>query len=295
MKKIFNGTTLMLLTCMIWGSNFVFAKMALSGTSPYMYNFLRYGIGSIILIIIFKDHLKNLNRDLIKDSLLLAIFTFISSTLFTLALKELPASEVGAYRAIQVPLIPFIAHFILKEKLSLKNVFAAIMAFIGLVILNYTGSGFNMSYSVLLVLLSALFYSLYIVFTERDVNKEDAMALAIVQSSLIAIFGLIAVVSRGELSTISSITNYSLIGILTSAFLVNSLSYVTQCMAQQRISASDTGIISSTSPLFSILLAVILLGETLTINQAIGSAIIISSVMVANSHFEFHRKHIKHH
>jgi len=294
MNKNMFGKILMLITCFIWATNFTFSKIALLGMNEYTYNSLRFLIGAVILTVIFRKHLIGLDKKIIGHGIFLGAFLFAASIFVSLSLNLLSASESSIYVGVEIPMIPFIAMFVLKDKLSVQKVISAMLAFYGIFVMNFDGGSFTFNEGLIYALLAALCYSFHIIFTSKYVAKEDAVALVTIQGYAVAAYAFIAnFIATGSLVTMYNTDMSVIVNLLMAAILINGVSYVLQTNAQKHISASDTGIITSLIPVFGVVIAVITLKENLDPKTYMGMAYIIGAIIIANLHFEAHRKHIK--
>lgn len=290
MNKI-KGSQLMFITCFIWGANYSMTKIALSGTSTYVFNFLRFLIGAFLLSIVFKDHFKNFDLEIFKNSLVLSLLLFSGATFTAIAINQTTASQVSIYRALQIPIIPFIAYILLKEKLYVKNFFIAFLCFAGIYIMN--GSTFILSNGSFLAIIAAISFALHVVFTEKYVDKDDVVLLLIIQSYITAFFSLM-IAHMSSTLIFSTISNKIWFFIILTALLTNALANLMQFLAQKKITATKTGIISATTPVFAMLIAFIFVGETISFIQILGAIFIFAAIAISKIHFKLHTKHIKH-
>lgn len=70
MEKNIQGSLLLLIAALIWGSSFIVMKSAVDFLTPAVLLFLRFSLAAILLSLIFIKKIKNLNFQQIKGCLL---------------------------------------------------------------------------------------------------------------------------------------------------------------------------------------------------------------------------------
>lgn len=70
MEKNIQGSLLLLIAALIWGSSFIVMKSAVDFLTPAVLLFLRFSLAAILLSLIFIKKIKNLNFQQIKGGLL---------------------------------------------------------------------------------------------------------------------------------------------------------------------------------------------------------------------------------
>jgi len=285
----------MLLTVFIWGAGFPLAKYVLGTMSPYTFNAIRFGIGSVILSIIFRKHIKSIDKKIVIDALILGLFIFFGSILCASGLQRLTSVEGSIYLGLQIPFVPVLAFFLIKEKVSMQKIVAILIAFFGIIAMNNTGSGISLSFGAVLAILSALMYALQMVYIEKCVEAEDTYALVIMQGVFVSIFAFASnIIINKEVMTITKAFNVNhLIAILVIGLIVNAGSYLFQGIAQKTITATDAAIITAFTPIFGVVSGIIILGEKLSIGLLYGMLYIVGATIVANLHITHAKKHAK--
>ncbi|RZN83659.1 MAG: DMT family transporter [Winogradskyella sp.] len=163
-----------------------------------------------------------------------------------------------------------------KNKLDPVHIFLGILVLIGIYIL---APDFDLENSqlqgLLFGLLSALCYALRLLLLKKEVKKYNGTMLMFFQVAIMTVI-LAPVLFFMDSSNISTQYPYILLlALLTTAIghtmFVNSLKY---------FKASTASIISSTQPIFGIIIAYFFLNEIPTTNTFIGGSLILATVII---------------
>jgi len=197
------------------------------------------------------------------------LFAFYSIELIDASLAAL---VVYAYPAITIILLQVFC----GEKAGIGKYFSIAVTFVGLVFVlkawNTTASGIDLK-GVGYGLLAAFFYSVYNILNERKIKKISPIkVVTMCMISAAIIFGL----SIGIRPYPESIEVWLIA--LTLAFASTFVPFVCYGYSIKHIGASKTALVSSIGPIFTVIWAYIILGETLDGLQFFGMALIICGI-----------------
>ena len=209
-------------TVCLWASAFVYTSVALEYFSPLSLGFVRYGIASLILIIVGLVKRVGLpkRRD-IGIFLLLGLFGFaLFITLFNIGMATISAS-LGSIIIATAPIFTALASLLfLKEMLSKLQWVAVFIEFCGILILNFPKGAFTFNIGIVWVLAAALSFSGYNLLM-RKISKSytplQATIYCIVSGTIF--LGIFAPSAIRELKTanLSTILVAIELGLLPSA------------------------------------------------------------------------------
>ncbi len=128
-------------------------------------------------------------------------------------------------------------------------------------------------------LLSALFASLTAIFTKVGMAGVNSNLATAIRSLVILFVAWGSVLARGEASGLQTLSKQNLIFLIISG-LATGLSWIFYFKALQIGNVSQVAPIDKLSVALTIMLAVIFLGEALTIKTAIGAGLIIAGTVV---------------
>lgn len=207
-----------------------------------------------------------------------ALFAVTAGMAF-LALERVPAS-LFTVLIYSYPALVALMSLFMGERLALVGWVALGLTLIGVILtvpdLGAEGGGDLLG--VLFTLGNALTYSTYIVISNRLLRGQTALLNAstwsITGSFLVLIFVMLII----GLKDPGSIEAWlALIGL---AVISTVLSISTFYAGMNRVGAPRAAIISTVEPVLTLILASLLIGETLQLPQVIGAALILSSVLL---------------
>ncbi|MDQ0268315.1 DMT family transporter [Cytobacillus purgationiresistens] len=272
------ATILLVVVNFFWGLSYIFMKMGLDSLQTFNLVALRCIIAFLIAGLIFYKYLLRISIQAVLASTVLGFLLFTVFSFVTFGLSMTKASNAGFLLSLTVVFVPVIQSILLKSLPSLP-------IRIGL-LLTITGIGFMTLNSTLslnpgdvLCVISALAYAIHILVIEKVTKKHEAIAIGVLQ---LGIAGFIAFIFSLIFETPSLPSNYDAwIAILGLAILCSAFGFVCQAVAQKHTTPTQTGLMFSLEPIFAAMLAVIILGESLSIKDFTGASIIIIGVLVA--------------
>jgi len=128
-------------------------------------------------------------------------------------------------------------------------------------------------------LLAALFASLTAIFAKIGIAHVNSNLATAIRSIVILIIAWGIVFARGEEKGISSLSKHSLLFLVISG-IATGLSWIFYFKALQMGNVSQVASIDKLSLALTIILAIIFLGENLTLKTAIGALLIIAGTFV---------------
>lgn len=290
------GSFLALLATVIWAGNFIAAKILVTELSPDEVNFIRWFFSSLLMIPISYPYFKKNWQAVKRNFLLLFAYgffgIFIGNLVFHYAPKTASAVDMTILMSISPILVMLFSWFFFKEYISRKNTIGSLVAFFGVVTLVTNGHYFDIisigfTPGHFLVLIAAICFALY--SSCLRLFKEDIHITVFLQiifsigafcSAIMLFFQAPPISSSISLQAISSILYLSIASSLIAFFAWNE--------AIRRIGAVKTGIIYYTIPVFGVLLAVIILGESVSSVQLLGGALVFFGVIICTTIKEKH-------
>lgn len=294
MKKISDntiGVCIALLAIFLFSSKAILVKIIYQHQIPTLHVLLLRMVFALpfyigILTINKPEKNNNLNQ---KDYLWLLIFGimgyYIASFFDFNGLKYLSASLERIILFVYPTLVVIISAIFLKNKITKQQIVAIGITYIGVFITFaseltithtdkvYLGAGF--------IFMSALTYAIYLVGSSWLIPKFGTVRF----TSLAMIIACSAVILHYTLTDRTPIFNHpNIIYIycfLMAIFCTVIPSYLVS-FAIKKLGASKFSILGSVGPVFTISLAVIFLGESITFIQSIGVIIVIIGVRIVS-------------
>ena len=253
-----------------WGLSFIVMKDAIQRQSVNNFLFTRFALAVIVMILIRPQTIKLFNRDLLQRGGLAGIFLGLGYIAQTLGLERTGAAITGFVTGLYVVLTPLIASIVLKEKITKFTWFCIAVATFGLGLLSIRG--FSVGIGEMFVLASAVLFAAHIIALSKWSSGRDVYAMTVIQLTMCAILAGLA----------SAVEGYSLppdrgvwsVVIFTAVF-ATAVAFIVQTWSQAHMSATKVAVILTMEVVFAALFAILLGGERLTLQTAIGGILVV--------------------
>lgn len=260
----------------------ILAKLAYKGgANPINTLALRFTFASIILFIYIKT--KKLSLRVSKEQIKLILFMGVigysmTSILLFIAYNYIDVGIAGMILHTYPLMVMILSIIIYKEKVKLKKFLYLMVTTIGVFIMLDIKVGSINTIGVVLVLLSALCYAIYVLGASNDkVKNIDSYVMTFYISIISAIVGSTTGIVTNSFN--NPINFYGIISILLIAFISTVVALMAFLKGVKLIGPTNSAIFSALEPIVSLVLGVIILGESISFKIIIGSTIIILAMI----------------
>ncbi len=273
------GLVLIIISAASFGVMPIFARLAYNaGAEPITVLFLRFTIAAIVMNLIMILRRTAYPRGLVLlELILLGAIAYVGESLaYFLALKMASAGLVALLLYIYPALVTALSAVFLKEHLTRVKIVALFIALSGTALtLRISGGGSLMG--ILLGIAAAVDYAIYILLGSRIVRRSGPMAstTVIITSTAGVYVGIVAI--HG---TTYPTTSTGWIAIIAIALISTVLAFVTFFAGLKRIGPTTTSTLSTFEPIVAVVLAAIVLGETISPIQILGGILILAAVVL---------------
>jgi drug/metabolite transporter (DMT)-like permease len=137
---------------LIWGSTYLFIKMAVAGFPPYLMVGVRFTVGGLLLLLfaLARGRLRPLPplRSVLAAMLLGTLFMVGANGLVTVAEQKVDSYLVALVMAAVPLLVAFFDRFLFRKTVSWLRLGGIVVGVIGVILLLYNGSSIQASLSV---------------------------------------------------------------------------------------------------------------------------------------------------
>ena len=284
---------IMILATLFWAGAFIAGKLGVSSFTPIQLSFFRFLFSVIILFpILLKKNPDNwkVKKEDFKDFLFLGIIGMIGyHLLFFAALKYTLAYKAAMINAINPLLTTFLAGLLLKEKIKARKIILLIIALIGVVltIINWklvNLINLDINKGDLIMSGAMLCWVVYGIYVKKVIHKYGAIKLT-TYTMITAIIILLPIVTIDIINNGLVLDQFKpWLGILYMAIFASVYGYTAQQYAIMHIGASNSSMFINLVPVFSMILAVLILKEEILPLNLISAAMIIGAVTL-NGYF----------
>jgi len=303
---------LLLITAVIWGFAFVAQRMGMDHIGPFLFNGIRFALGALTLVLVLRmrewmkmrrgeeenrgigeegkrgggeettasDQRLTTNDYRLKTiipGLLLGLILFAGASFQQVGIVYTTAGNAGFITGLYIILVPIFGVFS-GQKAGWNLWSGALLGAIGLYLLSVTGD-FGISKGDLLVLLSAVFWAVHVLYTGWLAPRNSAIRLAITQYTVCSVLSLFFAFIF-ESNTFAGIYD-AIYPILYGGILSVGIAYTLQIVAQKKAPPSHAAIIMSLEAVFAVIGGMIILSETMTERKWIGCALMLCGMIMA--------------
>lgn len=281
---------LMILSTMFWAGAFVAGKFSVGQFSPVTISFFRFLIAtSIIFPIMIKieKHRWKLGK---KDLLTVVFIGFIGMVgyhmFFYTALKYTTAINASVIGAMSPLVMNVVSVFFLKSKLGWKRLGAILLSLTGVILIitngnigEFVNGGFNPG--DFLMMIAVLCWVAYGIMSKKVM--ENYSPLIITAYSFLTAAVILFPFALADLGTgyLAKTTLSGWMAIVYMAIFPSVIGYLVQQVAFKKLGTGKTMMFVNLVPVFSIVLAVIFLGETISLLKIGFALMIIAGVYIS--------------
>ena len=271
-----------------WGLSFVATKIALQSFSPFCLIFFRFFTAALFFIVLlWRTGFPSLTKKTLKSLLLLALMQPGLYFLFeTFGLQYTSATKTSLIIATIPVVVLVLSAFFLKERLRPINTIGVIVSLAGVALLVFGGRPETTLQGMLigdmLIFGAVIAASVYMIMTRR--LGESLSSLQITGMQIIFGAMLFFPLFLWDLPHLDwqSVTQDSLMALIVLTIFATIGAFLCYNFALTRIPAAQAAVCINGIPLVTAFGAWILLGETLTLMQFFGGALVLVAVFLAN-------------
>ncbi len=289
MNKKYFGHLSAIITIVIWGTTFISTKLLLKCFQPIEILFFRFVIGLLVLFIVYPKQMKVTN---LKREFTFALAGLCGITLYYLleniALTYTTASAVGVIISTAPFFTAILSCFVSKkrETLSFKFFIGFVISMIGICIISFENSSFEMEPTGdILAVIAAFVWALYSVLSK----KISSFGYNTIQTTrrifLYGILFMIPFLFINDFSLdISGLTEKSnLLNMLFLGIGASALCFVSWNFAVKSLGAVKTSVYIYLVPIITVVASVLTLKEQHTLVSVIGVFLTLFGLVFSQS------------
>lgn len=244
--------------------------------------FYRFSLAFVLMGIVLWVRGENLfvtRRELAVVTLLGLLFSASSLTLY-LSFHYIEAGVASTILFVYPVITAAIMAVFFKEKITWNTVVSILLAMVGVVLLYWTGSTGRLSTAgVVLVLISALTYAVYIVTVDRARLSLSAFKINFYVLFYCALSMVVySLVSGQPLMWPPTAESWFYVGWL--ALVPAILALVLMVYAAKYVGSTTTAVLGALEPLTAVVLGIVVFGESFSARLAVGIVFVLSAVVV---------------
>lgn len=265
---------LLLLVSILWGSAFVFQRIAGEQGVVYFFNGVRFLLGGLVLLPFIRNW-KFPSRNQWFWMGVAGTILFVAAAFQQVGIQYTTAGNAGFITSLYVVIVPFVLLIGWREHPRWLAIVAVVMAGVGAYLLS-TGGSFRVQRGDALELVGAAFWALHVVILGKFALRFDSIQFAMGQFFVAGLLNLVT-----GLFWEQPMFNGVIAGaVLYTAVFSVGLGYTLQVWAQRYTPPTDAALILSLEAVFAVLTGWLFLSETLTVIQTFGCILIMGGVLL---------------
>lgn len=264
-----------------YGMNPLFAlPLYKAGMNPDSVLFLRYLFALPILAVMIKARGRNfkLKRKEILPLIVMGLLVALSSLTLFQSYNYMDAGIASTLLFVYPIMVALIMAFGFREKVTLQTGLCIMLALAGIAMLYKSSDGATLSLTgTILVMISALAYSIYIVGVNQSTLKDVA---TLKLTFYVLLFGMVLFFVRTDFGqSLHVVDKWYLWGnLIALAVFPTVISFLCTTAAIQYIGSTPTAILGALEPVTAVFFGVAVFGESLTLRIICGILMIILAV-----------------
>jgi drug/metabolite transporter (DMT)-like permease len=275
----------LLLTALIWGTNYAVTKFALEDFLPLAFSGPRFVIASLCMTAVLffsKQSFKVERKHLLPMFLYGVCSVAINQSLFSVGISYTKAGNAALILSTSPIFTAIISRLRKHEQFSPRAVAGLFVAFAGIAIIILSGTkevNFHESLTGdLLLLIAAVFWATYTVGTGQFAHIYGSLKTATIMMLLGTPVLLLISAPTLMKQNWAGIRGISWAGMTASGVLSLAVCFILWNYGVKRIGATRTSIYSNVQPIVALLTAWPMLGEVPTLGQISGAGITFAGV-----------------
>lgn len=260
------------MAAVLFGTTFVVVKDAVADVEPVPFLAVRFLLGGLVMIPVAARRPRTHGE--LRAGLLCGAALLLGYVFQTVGLQYTTASISAFITYLLVVMVPVISAAVLRRPPTMPTTVGVVLGTAGLFLL--TGKGLSLGRGELLTLAAALSFAIHIVLLAEFAPRFDPLRLNAVQLLVTGVGCLVPGFFLGGYA----FTSRAWIAAAYTAVAVSALALGLQLWGQQRVGPTRTSLLLMIEPVSAAVLGY-LLGERLGVRGALGAAIILLGIMVA--------------
>lgn len=284
------GGAMLMLTALIWGTAFVAQSVGMDYLGPCAFTAVRNFIGCVALLPVIglasrmrsgaqpEEAAPALGKKALFGwgaacGLLLGGATLLQQA----GMQTASAGKAGFLTALYIVIVPVLGIF-LGRRPGLKVWMGVVLALVGAYLLSVKG-GAGIASGDLLVIASAVVFSLHILVIDSVPAGVDGVRLSCVQFLVAGVFALVLALFLESFTWRDILSAW--VPLLYTGVVSSGVGYTLQILGQRTVNPTVASLILSLESVFAALAGWAILGQALSLRELFGCALVFVAVILA--------------
>ncbi len=280
-----------LFAVIVWGASFIATKIAVGQISPIAVVWLRFAMGIpfiLIAVLVRKQFAFPKGKEWLYFTLLGFLGISFHQWLQSNGLKTAQATTTAWIVATSPAFIAILGWFILKEKLNSLQSFGIALAMIGVLVVVTKGDletlalGNFGTKGDILILISSVNWAVFSILSRRGLKDHPSTRMTFWVMTIGWLITSIAFFAGKNYIEIPQLDSTGWIAMLFLGIFTTGLAYIAWFDALSQLPAAQTGAFLFVEPLTSMVVAAVVLNESVTWASIFGGAVILVGIWLVN-------------
>ena len=288
-QKALRGSMLLLIGSVVWGAAFAAQRAGMDHMPPFAFSGIRMLLGGFVMMPLVRllDREPELSAEEVtvrkmdqrKAGLICGLFLFAATSLQQVGLVSTSAGKAGFLTALYVVLVPLAGLLVFKVHPGRIIWIGVALAVAALYLLCVPAAGFRVEAGDLLLICCALCFTGQILGVDRYAPKVNGAALARDEFLVTGILSLVVAFCTEKITWEG--IGEALIPILYTGIMSSAVGYSLQIFGQRDVNPTVASLLMCLESVFAVITGAVLLGETMTSREILGSLLMFAAVILA--------------
>lgn len=280
-----------LFAVIVWGASFIATKIAVGQISPIAVVWLRFAMGIpfiLVAVLVRKQFAFPKGNEWLYFTLLGFLGISFHQWLQSNGLKTAQATTTAWIVATSPAFIAILGWFILKEKLNSLQSFGIALAMIGVLVVVTKGNletltlGNFGTIGDILILVSSVNWAVFSILSRRGLKDHPSTRMTFWVMTIGWLITSIAFFADRSYIEIPQLDSTGWVAMLFLGIFTTGLAYIAWFDALSQLPAAQTGAFLFVEPLTSMVVAAVILNESVTWASILGGAVILVGIWLVN-------------
>ena len=286
-QKRILSLVLLAFVAVVWGVGFVLTDLLLSdgfASAPGLQNAMRFGIGTVLLLILLWKDIKLTWKNLLYGAISGALL-FGGFMLQLIGQTYITPAHCGFFTALYFVMTPFITWIFYKKRPDFAVVIAVVLAVLGLAILNIGHMPTKEeTLGMILTIIGALMFAIQIVFCDYllandKIKSNNLVVVQLVVASLLFVLYTLIFESKNY-ATLSIQWDLAWWRLAIVSLIGTGFAYFAQTYAQNHVAPAQTSLILACETPIGAFASIIVGIDKFSWNFVIGGLLLIGSIFI---------------
>lgn len=289
-KSFKRNNYIMILAALFWSGAFIAGKYSVAEFPVLSLVFFRFLFATAIIFPIMIKTEKNwkITKEDIPVFLALGVVGMIGYHVFFFeCLKYTTATNSSIIGATNPIVTTIFAGIFLKERFKSKHILSLLLSFVGVVLIVTGGhlstlKEFTFNKGDLIMMIAVVCWSAYSVMSKKVAGKYSPIKITAYAFLFCAVIIFPFTFMENPMEFIPEVSINGWMSVLYMSCFASVCGYLIQQISIKNIGPAKTNMYINLNPVFSMILAYILLGEPIVIVKVIAAGCIIAGVLISN-------------